>query len=178
MSFTNHSARVASKAISYGDPVGVKDAPLKPALDARMMDSRGVWEQLGAAFASVDPAFQSSSIPDRVEALARHRDSLDIRRKVPVFFTVVGIVAALIVLPAVVYQIVTIILNQSACDISYVYLGGLFLTNYLWLVYYFANRTFSASITAAAGSLVAAAIIGLKARYDSDGHCPATQGLI
>lgn len=78
----------------------------------------------------------------------------------------VGVLAAVISLAAIIFQIVQIVETQSAEDISYVYLAGLLIVQILWALYAAAHQVWVSLTSAILGSITIAVIIGLKGHYD------------
>ena len=116
--------------------------------------------------------FQSMTTVQQVNMLLNARSGINCTQRVSKFYSVIGIIAALVVLPAVVIQISSIVSQKSACSISYWYLAGLWLTNAIWLVYSLGNDIYVSALSFGLAAFITAVIIGLKARYDTDGHCP------
>ena len=83
-------------------------------------------------------------------------------------YSIVGFIGTLIVIPALVMQVRAIIRRKAACDISFWYLIGLFVTNALWCVYSLGNDVHMAALSAAGTMLVVAFIFGLKMRYQEN----------
>jgi uncharacterized protein with PQ loop repeat len=90
-------------------------------------------------------------------------------------WNLMGLLAGIITLAAVSFQIAEIYRRRSACDLSEVYLAGLFVTQAMWAFYGIGNGLWVNTLTSGIGLAVIAWIIGLKAFFDSPSKCSARE---
>lgn len=142
--------------------------------DPRLLRQGRVLEEVEEFLGTAQP---DGNLAQRLYAVAHAKDYYECTRKVSKFYTVVGLVAALVVIPAIAIQIVTIVKNESACDLSLYSLIGMQAVYVLWFVYALGNSVWISAFSTAGGVFLTAIIMGLKLKYDRDGHCPQKDSL-
>lgn len=113
----------------------------------------------------------SDALHGNLWAVAQLHDKCLVRPRPNWIFLAVGAIAGIIGGVGIIAQMVTIIRQQSACDVSIVYLGLTLFASCLWLAYGIGLNLVVQRLTGVAGILIVGIIIGLKAHYDKDPTC-------
>ena len=86
-------------------------------------------------------------------------------------WNVIGIVAGVISIVAMVPQIVVIHERQSACDISHAFLYGNLVVQMLWLTYSIGNKLWINALFAAGFATMVVYMMVVKKQYDAGNAC-------
>lgn len=133
-------------------------------------------QQAGLVPKDLSEVAKAGNMSDQLaQAVENMMDNYTIKPTASYVWTVAGIVAGLITLAAVGFQIAGIIQHESACDLTWEFIILTSVTQTFWLAYSIGNRLAVNTVTSAAGLLVMIAFAGLKYMYDTPEVCNAAR---